>query len=101
MAIRLVELSFDKNMIFVLIDYFYVLDFKQNLVSISCLIKHGLTVQFNFSISIGSKSSFIWSGTLLNDLFFLSLKFYDTNAIESVNNDDEHVQLWKKKKVSN
>ena len=30
-----------------------------------------------------------------------SLKFYDTNAIESVNNDDEHVQLWKKKKVSN
>ena len=72
MAIGLVELSFDNNMPLILEDCLLVHDFKRNLVSVSCLIKHGLRVQFNFSISIRNKYSFICSGTLLNGLYFLS-----------------------------
>ena len=55
MAIGLVELSFDNNRTLVLLDCFYVPNFKKNLVSVSCLIKHGLIVQFNSLVLIRSK----------------------------------------------
>ena len=69
------------------------------MVSVSCLVEHGLTVQFNSSVSIRSKSSFICSGDLMNNLYFLSLLSNDINAIEIVEN--EHNHLAKKRKVSN
>ena len=53
-------------------------------------------------ILIRCKFSFICSRTLLNGLFVLNPKFYDINAIEFINNDDENIHLSKKKKeVSN
>ena len=100
MAIGLVELSFDNNRTLILEDCLSIQDFKRNLVSISYLIKHGLTVQFNSSISIRNKYSFICSSTLLNGVYFLSPMSYDINAIESINND-EHDHLSKKMRVSN
>ena len=100
MAIGLVELSFDNNRTLILEDCLLVPDFKRNLVSVSCLIKHSLTVQFNSSVSIRNKYSFICSGILMNGLYFLSLMSYDINAIESIN-DDEHDHLSKKMRVSN
>ena len=100
MAIGPVELSFNNNRTLILEDCLLVPDFKRNLVSVSCLIKHGLTVQFNSSVSIRHKYSFICSGTLLNDLYFLSPMSYDINVIESINND-EHDHLSKKMRVSN
>ena len=81
MAIGLVELSFDNNRTLILEDYVLVPDFKRNFVSISCLIKYGLTVQFNSSISIRNKYSFICSSTSLNGLYFLSHMSYDINAL--------------------
>ena len=66
---------------------------------LSCLVEHGLIVQFNSSVSIRSKSSFICSGDLMNNLYFLSHLSYDINAIEIVEN--EHNHLAKKRKVSN
>ena len=100
MAIGLVELSFDKNRTLILEDCFLVSNFKRNLVFVSCLIKDGLTVQFNSSVSIRNKYSFICSGTLLNGLYFLSHMSYDINVIESIN-DDEHDHLSKKRRFSN
>ena len=100
MAIRLVELSFDNNRTLILEDCLLVSDFKRNLIFVSCLIKHGLAVQFNSSVSIKNKYSFICSGILMNGLYFLSPMSYDINAIESINND-EHDHLSKKMRVSN
>ena len=101
MTIRLVELPFDNNKTLALEDYFYVPDFKRNLISVSFLIKHGLAIQCNSTILIRCKFSFICSCTLLNGLVVLNPKFYDINAIESINNDNKHIHLSKKKEVSN
>ena len=73
--------------------------FQEEFVSVSCLVEHGLIVQFNSLVSIRSKSSFICSGDLMNNLYFLSPLSYDINAIEIVEN--EHNHLAKKRKVSN
>ena len=100
MAIGLVELSFDKNRTLILEDCLLVSYFKRNLFFVSCLIKHGLIVQFNSSVSIRNKYSFICYGTLFNALYFLSPMYYDINAIETIN-DNEHDHLSKKMTVSN
>ena len=97
-AIRPVVLFFfENNRTLCLEDCLFAPDFKRNLVFVSCLVEHGLTVQFNSSVSIGSKSSFICSGDLMNNLYFLSPLSYDINAIEIVEN--EHNHLAKKRKV--
>ena len=80
-------------------DCLFVLDFKRNLVSVSCLVEHGLTVQFNSSVSIKSNNAFICSGLLINGIYFLTPMSYSINAIE--NPDDEQFPLPKKRKVSN
>ena len=98
-AIGLVVLLFDNNRTLCLEDCLFVLDFKRNLVSVSCLVEHGLTLQFNSSVSIRSRSSFICFGSLMNNLYFLSPLSYDINVIEIVEN--EHNHLTKKRKVSN
>ena len=43
----------------------FVLDLKRNSVSVSCLLEHGLTMQFNSSISIKSNNTFIFFGLLI------------------------------------
>lgn len=49
-AVGLIILSYDNNRILFLLDYFFVLNCKRNLVSVSCLIEHDLIVQFNFDL---------------------------------------------------
>ena len=98
-AIGPIVLFFENNRTLCLEDCLFAPDFKRNLVFVSCLVDHGLTVQFNSSVSIRSKSSFICSGDLMNNLYFLSPLSYDINAIEIVEN--EHNHLAKKRKVSN
>ena len=83
-AIGPVVLFFENNRTLCLKYCLFALDFKRNLVSVSCLVKHGLTVQFNSLVSIRSKSSFICSGDLMNNLYFLSPLSYDINAIEII-----------------
>ena len=97
--IRPVVLFFENNRTLCLEDCLFVPDFKRNLVSVSCLVEHGLTLQFNSSVSIRSKSFFICSGDLMNNLYFLSPLSFDINSIEIIEN--EHNHLAKKRKVSN
>ena len=98
MVVGLVELCFN-NKTLCLSDCLFVPDFKRNLVSISCLVEHGLTVQFNSSVSIKSNNAFICSGLLINGLYFLTPMSYSINSIE--NTYDEQFPLSKKRKVSN
>ena len=55
-AIGPVVLFFENNRTLCLEYCLIVLDFKRNLVSVSCLLEHGLTLKFNSSILIRSKS---------------------------------------------
>lgn len=64
-------------------------------VSVSCLFKQSLIVQFNSSISIKSNGIFICSRELTNGFHFLTHLSYNINAIENI--DDEHLLLSKKK----
>ena len=98
-AIGPVVLFFENNRTLCLEHCLFAPDFKRNLVSISCFVEHGLTIQFNSSVSIRSKSFFICSDDLMNNLYFLSPLSYDINVIEIVEN--EHNHLAKKRKVSN
>ena len=98
-AIGPVVLFFENNNTLCLEDCLFAPDFKRNLVYVSCLVEHDLTVQFNSSVSIRSKSFFICSGDLMNNLYFLSPLSYDINAIEIVENEQN--DLAKKRKVSN
>ena len=41
-----------------------------NLIYVSCLVEHGLTVQFNFLVSIKSNNTFILYGVLMNGMYF-------------------------------
>ena len=97
MAIGLVELCFN-NKTLCLSDCLFVPNFKRNLVSVSCLVEHGLTVHFNSSVSIKSNNAFICSGLLINGIYFLTPMSYSINAIE--NTDDEKFHLSKKRNVS-
>ena len=67
-TIGLVVVSFDNNRILCLKDCLFVLNFMRNLVFVRCLPVHDLTLQFNFSVSIRSRSSFIFSSDLMNNL---------------------------------
>ena len=69
MAVGLVELCFN-NKTLCLSYCLFVSDFKRNLVSVSCLVEHGLTVQFNSSVLIKNNNAFICSGLLINGIFF-------------------------------
>ena len=58
MEVGLVELCFKTLH---LSDCLFVPNFKRNLVSVSCLVEHGLTMHCDFSILIKSNNSFILS----------------------------------------
>ena len=90
-AIGPVVLFFENTRTLCLEDCLFAPDFKKNLVSVSCFVEHGLTVQFNSLVSIRSKSSFICSGDLMNNIYFLSPLSYDINAIEIVENEHNHL----------
>ena len=94
--VGLMELCFD-NKTLRLSDCFLVIDFKRNLVSVSCLVERGLIEQFNSSISIKSNNTFICSKILMNGLYFLTPLSYSINSIEHI--DDEQLLLSKKMKV--
>ena len=71
MAVGLVEVCFDnKNLCSS--NCLFVPDFKRNLVYVSCLVEYGLTVQFNYSVSIKGNNTFIGSGLLMNGLYILT-----------------------------
>ena len=96
MAVGLVELCFNYKTL-CLSDCLFVSDFKRNLVFVSCLVEHGITVQFNSSVLIKSNNTFICSGLLINGIYFLTPMSYSINAIE--NTGDEQFPLSKKRKV--
>ena len=48
----------------------FVPNFKWNLISFSCLIEHGLIVQFNSLVSIKSYNTFIFFGLLMKVCIF-------------------------------
>ena len=57
-AVALVVLSFDNNRTFCLEECMFIrFGLKKKLISVSCLIKHGLIVQFNFSVSIRNNAA--------------------------------------------
>ena len=89
-AIGSVVLFLENNRTLCLEDCLFVLDFKKNLVSVNCLVEHSLTLQFNSLVSIRSKSFFICSSDLMNNLYFLSPLSYDINVIEIVENEHNH-----------
>ena len=68
-AVGFVELFF-YNKILCLLDCLFVPNFKKSLVSVSCLVECGLTVQFNSSVLIKSNNTFICSKILMNGLYF-------------------------------
>ena len=57
-AIGPIVLFFENNKTLCLEDCLFVPDFKRNLVYVSCLVEHGLTLQFNSLVSIRSKYFF-------------------------------------------
>ena len=97
-GVGLVELCFNSKTLR-LSNCLFVLDFKRNLVYVSCLVEHGLTMYFNSSVSIKSNNTLIWSILLMNGLYLLTPLSYSTNVIEHT--DDEKLPSSKKMKVSN
>ena len=97
MAIGLIELCFLK--LYVLSNCSFVSDFNRNFVYVGRLVEHGLTMQFNSSVSIKSNNTFIFFGLLMNNLYFLTPLSYSINVIEHT--DEEQLPLYKKMKVSN
>ena len=97
-ALGQVELFFNNDRTLCLVDCLYVLDFKRNLISVSCLFEQGLTVEFNSFITIRSSTSVICTGDLIDGLYYLSPMSYDVLITEIV---DKHDHLAKKRKVSN
>ena len=94
LAVGQVILSFDNYRTLVLEDCLFIPDFKMNLIFVSCLDKHDLTVQFNSSVSIRSSSSFICSSVKYNGLYFLSPVPCEVNHVEL--KDVEHIHSSKK-----
>ena len=62
---------FGNNRTLCLENCLFVPDFKKNLVFVSCLVEHGLTLQFNSLVSIKSRFSFFCFNDLIN-LYFLN-----------------------------
>ena len=87
-----------KNNLSHLSDHLFVPDFNRNLVFVSCLLEHGLIVQFNSSVLIKSDNSFILIVLLMNDFYFLTPLSYSINVIEYI--DDDQLALSKKRKFS-
>ena len=93
-----VVLSFNNFRTLNLEDCLYVPEMKRNLISVSCLYKQGYTVLFNSLVSIQKNKTFICSGTLIDDLYYLSPKTNYLHDTEVVHN--EHSHKSKKQKIS-
>ena len=70
-AVGDIRINLDSSRHLDFIDFYYVPQFKRNLISISCLNKFGYSVTFNKSFIISKNDKIICKGTLENGLFFL------------------------------
>lgn len=72
-AVGDVYLSFGRNKTLVLRNCLYVPSFRKNLISVSKLFKDGYSVSFDNKVIIRKNKHFICSGTLVGNLYLISL----------------------------
>ena len=85
-AVGDVHLYFDEFRFILLKDYFYVLNFKSNLISVACLIKDSYSALFNKLVVIHKNKSFICSSWMDSDLYFIKPKMHSLLDIELIDN---------------
>ena len=73
-AVGDVHLYFDSFRFLVLRDCFYVPRLKRNLISIAYLFKDSYSVSFSNKVVIRKNKSFICSGWMQNNLYFIKPK---------------------------
>ena len=73
-AVGDVHLYFDSFRFLVLRDCFYVPRLKRNLISVACLFKDSYSVSFSNKVVIRKNKSFICSGWMQNNLYFIKPK---------------------------
>ena len=85
-AVRDVYLYFDKFRFILLKDYFYVPNFRRNLISIACLIKDSYSVSFSKRVDIRKNKSFIYSRWMDGNLYLIKPKMYSLLDTELIDN---------------
>ena len=75
-AVGDIYLYFDEFRFILLKDCFYVPNFKRNLISVACLINDCYSVSFNKSVVIRKNKSFICSGWMQQNLYFIKPNTY-------------------------
>ena len=81
-----VHLYFNEFRFILLKNCFYVPNLKRNLISVACLIKDSYSVSFNKTIVIRKNNSFIYSGCMDSNLYFIKPEMYsllDTKLIDN------------------
>ena len=81
-----VHLYFDEFRFILLKDCFYVPSFRRNLISIASLIKDSYSIFFNKTVVIKKNKSFICSGWMQNNLYFIKPKMYTLLDTEIIDN---------------
>ena len=66
-------LNFGTNRYLLLKDCLYVPSIRRNLISVSSMVKDGYSVLFNDSVIIKLNKRFIYSGTLMDNLYIINL----------------------------
>ena len=72
LAVAVVRLSFVDSRSLVLDDCLYVLEIRQNLISVSSLINKGYSVHFSSNVFIKKHGLFICSGTLVDGIYLVT-----------------------------
>ena len=85
-AVGDVQIYFDNVRFILLKDCFYVPSFKRNLISVSCLVQDNYSVLFNKMVEIRKNNSFICSGKMDGNLYFIKPKAHSLLDTELVNN---------------
>ena len=84
-------LFFDSYRFILLKDAFYVLNFKRNLVSVACLIKYSYSISFGKTTMIRKNNTFVCSGNLHSNLYFLKRITYTLHNTE-LNNSNQRAK---------
>ena len=70
-AVGVIRLAFQNNNILILNNVLYVLNIRQNLISVPTLALQGYTCVFGQNMVIKINGNFICSGNLSNSLYFV------------------------------
>ena len=85
-AVGNVRIYFDSFRFILLKDCFYVPKFKRNLISVSCLVQGSYSVLFNKTVEIRKNNSFICSGRMDGNLYFIKSKAHSLLDTELIDN---------------